>query len=469
MRFSRLGSIYETCSGNSFHYILRNNLINENHFLNELEFETLKKDILEDENSKNIKILKESHIVVPNDYSEDKYIKHIKQKYSLDEPDITIFYLTFNNECNLACKYCYVEGSYDKNKKSISMERKTFEDMLQFIENYILKLKEKNKLPCKFSFIYYGSEPLLNPDYVKESIEKISEICKKVNVEKNINIITNATRITEDLANCFKKYKVELAISLDGSKEINDSMRIFKGNKKGTFDKIKKSIELLKKNKVPFGISCTIGPHNVNLLKENISYFKEMGAGGVGFNTLLSAKNQEVPFVSINKSNDSLIDASNFANENNLYEDRVQRKVKPFNRTKHPHFKDCGAIGNQLVFYPDGNIGVCQAYLGCTKPLVGNVSKDKDKPLEILKSEILKKWTTRQPINTSDCKYCPAIGICGGGCAFNAEIRFGELEKRDKTFCVHTHKILDWLLIKSVKEKLKTDDVYIKNISFMFR
>lgn len=85
-----------------------------------------------------------------------------------------------------------------------------------------------------------------------------------------------------------------------------------------------------------------------------------------------------------------------------------------------------------------------------------------------MKSNVLKEWTNRQPVNMLDCKYCPALGVCGGGCDFNAEIKFGGLQKRDKTFCVHTHKILDWLLVKSVKEKLKTDDIYIKDISFMF-
>jgi len=80
----------------------------------------------------------------------------------------------------------------------------------------------------------------------------------------------------------------------------------------------------------------------------------------------------------------------------------------------------------------------------------------------------MKQWAMRQPINMKECKYCPAIGICGGGCAFNAEIKFGSLNKKDKTFCVHTHKIFDWLLKCSIQEKLKTDDIYIKDISFMF-
>lgn len=468
MKFSKISSIYEVCGDNSFYYIVRNNLTNENLFFNEREFEKIKKDLKKEKISKVINELKKLHIIVPDDYSERKFIEYIKKRYSMDKPDINIFYLTFNNECNLSCKYCYVEGSYDKNKKSISMNKKTFKETLEFIENFILELKKKEQLSKKISFIYYGSEPLLNPDYVKKSIEKIDALCNKLGIEREINIITNATKITPELVQFFKKYEVELAISLDGNECVNDSMRIFKSNNKGTHKTILNAIKLLREGKVTFGVSCTIGPHNAHLLKENILYFKKLGAGGVGFNTLLNAKNNKIPFLSINKSNDNLIEASYFANKNKIYEDRMQRKIKAFNKTEIPRFKDCGAIGNQLVFYPDGNIGVCQAYLGCKKPLVGNVSKDKKNPLKILKSPILNKWSNRQPVNMKECMYCPAIGICGGGCAFNAEIKFGELMKRDKTFCIHTHKILDWLLIKSTKEKLRTEDVYIKNISFMF-
>lgn len=469
MKFSKLSNIYEICSEKSFYYILRNNLTNEAFFLDEKEFENIKKELTSNKHSEEIKKLKKAHIIVPDDYSERKYFQYIKENYFLTEPDINIFYLTFNNECNLACKYCYVEGSYDKDKKSFSMDEKIFKDTLDFLENFILKLKKEKKLSQKLFFIYYGSEPLLNPDYVTKSIERIDRLCKKIDVEREINIITNATRITSKIAKFFKKYNVELAISLDGTKKINDSMRIFKSNKKGTHKKIVESIKLLKKEKVPFGISCTIGPHNVDILKENILYFKKLGAGGVGFNSLLNAKNREMPYLSINKSNDNLIEASDFAKKNNFYEDRIQRKVKAFNRSEHPHFKDCGAIGNQLVFYPNGDIGVCQAYLGCKKPIVGNASRDKNNPLKILQSSVLKKWSDRQPINMDECKYCPAIGVCGGGCAFNAEITFGNLENRDKTFCVHTHKILDWMISQYIKEKLNTKDVYVKDISFMFR
>lgn len=67
------------------------------------------------------------------------------------------------------------------------------------------------------------------------------------------------------------------------------------------------------------------------------------------------------------------------------------------------------------------------------------------------------KWVKRYPLNNKECKNCPAIGVCGGGCIFNAEVNYGDINMRDKAFCIHTNKILNWMLINSIKEKLKTD------------
>lgn len=389
MRLSRLSSVYEICADNNFYYIIRNNITNDSFLLKDKEFRQLKKDIDKKNKSKTIEELKKTHIVVPEDYSEEKFIRFIKEEHNLDNPKISIFYLTFNNECNLGCKYCYVEGSYSDNKKQLTMAPETFQQTMKFLKKFLKEGKKQKKLTEKLTFIYYGSEPLLNPGYIKESIKEIDKITKELKIEKSIQVITNGILITDDLIKIFKEYKVELAISLDGSKEINNNMRVFKGTQKGTYDLIEKAIKKVIDAGISCGISCTIGPHNINYLKENIKLFKKMGSGGVGFNLLLKAKNTKLPYVSINKSNDKLIEASKLANKLKLYEDRIQRKVKAFNKSSCPQFKDCGAPGNQLVFYPEGDIGVCQAYLGCERPLLGNIFKDFDKPLSILKKDVM--------------------------------------------------------------------------------
>ena len=467
LRLSKLSSAYECCSENSFHYLLRHNILNHSFILNEDEFNQILDHLKEKNESKNIKILKECHIIVPENYNENKFVKYLKKKYKLDTPFINIIYITFNTQCNLDCKYCYVEGSFDNTFKDQTMNKNSFNNLLTFLEIFIKDAKKSKQIGSKISLIFYGSEPLLHPGYVQKTIERLSSVSRQTNIHIEFEIITNGTLINNNLINLFKKYNVQLAISIDGPKEINDLMRPFKNNK-GTYDKVVKNIKRLNKEGIIFGVSCTIGPHNINDLSRNIPFFKKLGAGGVGFNLLLKAKNKDLPFVSINKSNDMLIEASSFARKNKVYEDRIQRKIKSFNKSEPPRFKDCGAPGNQLVFYPSGDIGICQAYLGCRKYLIGNINNDIDNPLKILDSDDLKKWSKRYPLNMKYCVYCPAVGICGGGCIFNAEIAGGSISSIDKSFCVHTIKTFDWLIRKSIEEKLGNKDIFIRDISFMF-
>ncbi len=44
------------------------------------------------------------------------------------------------------------------------------------------------------------------------------------------------------------------------------------------------------------------------------------------------------------------------------------------------------------------------------------------------------------------CCYCPALGICGGGCGFNAFVRHGSIHEIDDTFCSHSLYTLEWLI-----------------------
>lgn len=468
MRYSKFCRIYEISSENRFYYILRHSITNEGYFLNEAEFNRLNKSVSADHPFMIKDKLINSHILVPNDYSELKFIEYISQRHKLDIPDISIFYLTFNDECNLACKYCYVEGSYDPKKHSITMNNDIYNDTISFIDNFLSKSIHLHNKSKKITFIYYGSEPLIDKEKITDSIKKVTSICKRNDIDFDIHVITNATLIDSDFIEVFNKFKVELAVSLDGEKIINDSMRKFKRKKESTYDKIIKSISLLNEANIKFGISCTIGPHNVKNLIENLKLFSDLGAEGVGFNILLNAKQKSIPYLSINEGNNALISAFDYAVSIGFYEDRIQRKLKAFNGDSYPHFKDCGAVGNQLVFYPNGDIGVCQAYLGCNKrPIVGNVKTHKKKSLDVLKSEAMTIWAKRHPLNTPDCIYCPALGICGGGCIFNAEILTGDLTKRDKSFCVHTLKILNWLLTNAIKQELKNEDIYFNDISFI--
>ncbi len=98
---------------------------------------------------------------------------------------------------------------------------------------------------------------------------------------------------------------------------------------------------------------------------------------------------------------------------------------------------------------------------------MGNIKKLKVEEIE--KSPVIKYWTERYPLNMEECLYCPALGICGGGCPFNAEtLSKKDIYQRDKSFCVHTEMALNWLLKKSVENKTGEKDPFMRDITFIY-
>jgi len=460
MRLSKLARIYEFGGEDKFYYVVRHSILNKSFLFSEEEYEDLIKNLKEGNDTEVIQELKTNHILVGDNYKEEKFVNFLKDKYNSNKFDLEIIYLIFNSNCNLKCKYCYVEGSTAPQFCHQSMDNTTFEKTMDCLERIVSKSNKK-----KLNFIFYGSEPLMAKDLVTRSLERITHICEKTGTKPEFNITTNGTLLDDQILETFKKYNVQVSVSLDGPKEANDQMRITHEDK-GTFEKISSSLKRLNEKEIPFGISCTIGPHNVDILRENIELFKKLGAVSIGFNILLNARYFKIPQISLNKLNDSLIEASEVARLQNIYEDRVQRKYRAFHNSV-PRLKDCGGVGNQLVFFPNGDIGVCEAHLCNRKYVVGNVENFE---LENLTgNEVIKLWTERYPLNMPECIFCPAIGICGGGCPFNAETRMKDLNKLDKPFCVHTTKILEWLLKKSVSDKTNEKDLFMRDISFMFQ
>jgi uncharacterized protein len=108
---------------------------------------------------------------------------------------------------------------------------------------------------------FYGGEPLLQWDLLKEIVlfsEK--ELAGKLLM---FSLTTNASLITETMAAFLEKHNINIVISLDGLKHVNDSNRIFQDGT-GTFDTVLQTIRMIKMN-FPIlykrlGISSVITP-----------------------------------------------------------------------------------------------------------------------------------------------------------------------------------------------------------------
>lgn len=113
------------------------------------------------------------------------------------------------------------------------------------------------------------------------------------------------------------------------------------------------------------------------------------------------------------------------------------------------HLKDCAAYGNQIVVRYDGMIGPCHAFSPSGLYFDTKVS-DQNPNID---NESFNIWTNRTQLNNKECSDCPAILLCGGGCAYNSHIEKGNLHEVDTQICIHTKMLLDYVLEKTWENK----------------
>jgi len=157
--------------------------------------------------------------------------------------------------CNLHCTGCWA-AEYG-NKLNMSYEE---------LDSIIC---QANELGTYF-FLYSGGEPLVR----KSDLIKLCE----VHPDCQFSAFTNGTLIDEAFADEMLRVKNFIpAISVEGFERDTDFRR---GD--GTFRKVEQAMELLKRKKLPFGISCCYTSKNVDMIGSE-EYFDQMIEWGAKF------------------------------------------------------------------------------------------------------------------------------------------------------------------------------------------
>lgn len=177
-------------------------------------------------------------------------------------------YLRLNilNLCNFSCKYCHV---FKLNENELPQKVMDYETMDFSIENYIRILKRYNENSLTMSI--YGGETLINKKNLFKIIEKYNNHYQGVNIDWMVN--TNGSLLTEEIADFFKKYNIDVHLSADGLEEIHNKNRVDKFGK-GTFDRVEKALALIKQKGIRAQLNSFIFPENANSLLEVVDLAK---------------------------------------------------------------------------------------------------------------------------------------------------------------------------------------------------
>ena len=109
---------------------------------------------------------------------------------------------------------------------------------------------------------------------------------------------------------------------------------------------------------------------------------------------------------------------------------------------------DCAGCGGEIAVAPGGEIGVCHGAVGAKDYFVPLTPQ-----LDPHVHPYWLEWRSRSPFNMPECIDCVALGICGGGCPYEAFLQKGSIWALDERFCVHA-KITLKFLIQDLYEKM---------------
>lgn len=115
--------------------------------------------------SKNLKLLDD---ILNNDINYENIVKN--QPYNDKIPLHTIA-IEVSNDCNLRCKYCYGDGGTYGGEKCLM----TKDTALKCVDFLVSNSKNSKKL----SIIFFGGEPLMNYNVIKNTVYYCNSIKKE--------------------------------------------------------------------------------------------------------------------------------------------------------------------------------------------------------------------------------------------------------------------------------------------------
>lgn len=354
-----------------------------------------------------------------------------------DESDIDFSYNNDNiikamclhvaHDCNLKCSYCFASQGNFKGERSL-MSLDIGKKSLEFL---VLNSGNRRNLEVDF----FGGEPLMNFELVKDLVSYGRQIEKQYNKKFRFTITTNGVLLDDDKINFINENMDNIVLSLDGRKEINDNMRqTINGN--GSYDlilpKFKKMVN--KRGDKDYYIRGTFTNKNIDFLNDAMDFYNH-GFKKISIEPVVTSEDMEYALREEHLDK-ILAEYEKFSKEYI----NIKRKDKDFyffhfmiDLTQGPciikRAVGCGAGSEYIAVTPEGDIYPCHQFVGEKEFLLGNINEG------ILNTNIRNKFKNSNVYTKEECKNCWAKFYCSGGCHANAYYSHGDVSKPYRLGC----------------------------------
>lgn len=333
-----------------------------------------------------------------------------KSMNTLKDRNLKCIELNVSHTCNMNCRYCYGEyGSYGGQEMLMNVETS------KMAIDFLIKNSGDNK---ELVISFFGGEPLMNFNVIKQSVYYSIEQCKKYNKEISFDLTTNGTLLSGEIMDFIIKHNINIVLSMDGEKGEQDYLRPLRDNK-SSYDTIAKKLVMYQKSKNSLYCRSTITRKNKDILK-NINTFKNLKLTSL-FTVPVESDDKELAL--------TIEDYEKIKNDYTEWTKTVIKKIqntsiinlkyeiylkflydgvmKLYHGSKRIH--NCGAGRNMVCINPDGEVFLCHRFCNNKKYKVGDIYEglDTDKNKDFSKIFIEED---------EECNSCWLKFLCSGGC-----------------------------------------------------
>ena len=314
--------------------------------------------------------------------------------------------------CNLNCAYCFAsQGKYHGERAVMS-----FEVGKQALDFLIANSGTRRNLEVDF----FGGEPLMNFQVVKDLVAYARSIEKEHNKNFRFTLTTNGLLIDDDVIDFANREMSNVVLSLDGRKEIHDRYRVdYAGN--GSWERIVPRFQKLvaARGGKNYYMRGTFTHANPDFLKD-IQQMLDLGFTELSMEPVVCAPGDS-----------SALTEEDFPVVCAQYEQlaelmlRRDREGKPF--TFYHYMLDlsggpciykrisgCGSGTEYMAVTPWGDLYPCHQFVGDEKFRLGNIWDG------VTNTERRAEFAACNVYAHPECRDCWARLYCSGGCAANA-------------------------------------------------
>lgn len=367
------------------------------------------------------------------------------------EPVVKALCLNVAHDCNLRCRYCFAsEGHFGGERTLMPPE------VGRAAVDFLLRSSGPRK-HCEIDF--FGGEPLLNMETVKDTVAYGKEAGEKAGKQIKFTITTNAVLLDEATEQYLNEHNLSVVLSLDGRPHVHDGMRVTAGGK-GSYSLVAPKIQRFVEGRQhkDYYVRGTYTRGNLAFAAD-VNHLAELGFQQISLEPVVGALEQ--PWALQEADLPVLFEQ---------YEQLVQiylarkRAGKPFSffhfnidLTNGPcvakRLSGCGAGHQYLAVDPAGTLYPCHQFVGQEDYVVGDVYRG------VVNRALQEKFQRSHIFNKPTCTNCWARYFCGGGCHANAVLFNKDLHEPYRIGCALEKKRLECALYLKVTEARERGEI----------